>query len=237
MRCQKCGYITFDNYETCPSCNKQMVKEGQVILGNVFNIESPRFLKFDAEEETPEPRSVGAVSGEIDFSEDFEFTDETDMEFDSDSFSETAGGGALGADFDDLETFGEDSQDAAEGELVDFGEFEEEADTLFAEQTQPVYDEEQEQELEPAPALDIPDELADISDLSPPSDDASDLAADDIGTNLFYDDETDELDDIDLDSFKFEIDGEQHEEEEDIEDDLEFDFDLGGLSIHEDRKK
>lgn len=81
MRCPKCGYISFDQTETCGGCKKNIAKASSELSGVVFKADSPDFLWFvkpqekESEEEAAEeedaaeaeePAAADADDGEED---------------------------------------------------------------------------------------------------------------------------------------------------------------------------
>ncbi|OIP45440.1 MAG: hypothetical protein COZ12_09890 [Deltaproteobacteria bacterium CG_4_10_14_3_um_filter_60_8] len=44
MRCSKCGYITFDNLDSCPKCAVGFTETAAQFQGAVFRAEAPFFL-------------------------------------------------------------------------------------------------------------------------------------------------------------------------------------------------
>lgn len=50
MRCPKCGYISFDHLENCLKCGKEVKKAADELHGTVFNVAPPSFLKFEVSE-------------------------------------------------------------------------------------------------------------------------------------------------------------------------------------------
>lgn len=44
MRCTKCGYITFDNLDSCPKCAVSLTEVSAQFHGSVFRAEVPFFL-------------------------------------------------------------------------------------------------------------------------------------------------------------------------------------------------
>ncbi len=59
MRCPKCGFISFDQVETCGKCGKDISGEAELLKGTITNIAPPCFLRFDADQDEPEaPESV-----------------------------------------------------------------------------------------------------------------------------------------------------------------------------------
>ena len=58
MRCPKCGYISFDNIDTCKKCNKLVGSLTSEINGTIYNATAPSFLKFSTD--TPLKPSIKA---------------------------------------------------------------------------------------------------------------------------------------------------------------------------------
>ena len=44
MRCNKCGYISFDNLDSCPKCAVSLTETATQLQGAVFQAEAPFFL-------------------------------------------------------------------------------------------------------------------------------------------------------------------------------------------------
>lgn len=44
MRCNKCGYISFDNLDSCPKCAVTFTEAATSLQGAVFRAETPFFL-------------------------------------------------------------------------------------------------------------------------------------------------------------------------------------------------
>lgn len=163
MRCPKCGYISFDHVETCLKCNKDISKGGSTVEGTTYNVAPPAFLKFTKRDEDSleddseflfddDDDDIGIVDPDLDVLA--ENNDEDDNE----------GTISFG---DDMESFGafeeEESFEVAptddneEEDGIDLGQFED------------AFDKETPDEKNDEVALDLPDELADISDLSSPA--------------------------------------------------------------------
>ena len=93
MRCKKCGYISFDQMETCGGCKKNIAKDAKELSGVVFKSESPDFLWFknpeeEHEEEIQEENSASEEeSGGVDFGidADDQASDGNDTEFSIDT--------------------------------------------------------------------------------------------------------------------------------------------------------
>ncbi len=121
MRCPKCDYITFDQLESCPSCNKNISKFSRELVGVTFKARIPDFLQFGAQEAEPE-EEVEEVSAEMEmFDEDDdveligeEVDTETEGEEDLDFAEEEEPEDSEGIDFDLP-----DSSETAEQDNVD----------------------------------------------------------------------------------------------------------------------
>ncbi len=267
MRCAKCGYISFDHLDSCPKCHKTM-DHGQ-FKGTTYPVAPPLFFQPAQKDE------VGVVEDEIvdildpdldlfadDGSEVFDFEDnpaeqqgamKADMQAAGDEISP-------GLDFEKAfaaETYKADLEPDEKELTIDTSGFEEEP--LSVPPAQGLRE----------GSLEIPEELADISDLAPPAaavvnlgfeaattdgvdgsiDDAlnlDDLNLDDLELDelkLSFEDKKDEpfsspgkpeekdilsLDDIDLSGI-LEAASPQKQDRSRQNDDLEFDFDLGGI--------
>ncbi len=158
MRCPKCGYITFDHLNNCPKCKKDISKISSKVVGTTYSVTTPSFLKFPKGEQIEEGQEdLIAFDNSQD---DFDVVDpdldilvnepeeDDDFNFDDDS-------SFVGNDFEDSsdDDFGLNSDEPEDGEL-DLDGFED----AF---------EQEESGSEGDIALEFPDELADISDLSP----------------------------------------------------------------------
>ncbi len=156
MRCPKCGYISFDHLETCLKCNKDISGISSEVEGTTFNVEAPLFLKIQS---STDSYDMGEEADEFEDAEgDIDIVDpDLDVLVEEDEGIDF--GGNLEESEEDEEysiSLGEDIPEEAEEEgleidLGQFGDFEDE-----------------EQETEEDMQISLPDELADISDLSPP---------------------------------------------------------------------
>lgn len=260
MRCPKCGYISFDHIDVCLKCNKDISKVTSQIEGTTYNVAPPAFLKFRKKEEGASAQSSGvpfdAAGDEIDVIDpDLDVLAEDD----GDGYSDEATI-SFGDDFDgfgDLEAeerlevaSEEDDDDVG----IDLGQFED------------AFDEEP-AAADDAFSIDLPDELADISDLSAPpaeetvaesqeppagSDDYDDFGLDlelddlDSGDFSLTSDEGDSQSDDDLGDLSLDDLGLTDSEKKvpapkktahddmDMDADLNFDLDLGGISLDKD---
>lgn len=156
-----------------------------------------------------------------------------------------------------------DQQEDPEGEIeIDFSQFEDddEPEVNLFEDDDVEADEQEEPAVRQMPARELPDELSDISDLAHPgksaeperpaekssTSDLSDLELDDLFFDLGLDDVDEDppakkeapeesilsLDDIDFSDAL--AGGSSNKKSGSMDDDLDFDLDLGGLSIHKD---
>lgn len=266
MRCPKCGFISFDHLEECLKCNKNIKAISDSLFGSTYNVKPPNFLHLDRKEK--EERV-----DEMDLSEDQFFDDEQDfVDEDLEVLVDEEDDDVEGEiDFENDDQVAIESSEEAEqendGEIeVDFSQLED-AD----EPEVNLFDEDELEEVAQqgsveyqSPAIEMPAELSDISDLSPPakgtaeaelppgiSSDStfSDLALDDLDFDLNLDgapankkevqeDAVLALDDIDFSEALAESspDASNKSGNMDMDQDLDFDLDLGGLSIHKDAK-
>jgi hypothetical protein len=271
MRCPKCGYISFDHLATCLNCSKDLSDLSSSAHGTTYNAHAPSFLKF------PEK---GALREEV---EDIEMMpEELDEEFDvvdpdlgvlveegDQEIEFNPEGSLLEEDEDDGYSITLDEEDEEESEdreiEIDLSQFEDAA----IEETEEAGEVEEEEKF----AMDLPDELADLSDLAPPplpeektpaeeekkeAKDEMELGMLDIDLDL--DDETDfsltseekeggeeGFTELSLDDIGFADTAQQEQsasqppaqpapaaaktDEADMDADLNFDLDLGGLTL------
>lgn len=162
MRCPKCGYISFDHLEQCVKCKKNIKAVSDSLHGTVFNVAAPAFLNFNrnrAEETDTDEFTVDAEIGEEDFVDD-------DLEVLVDD-------GATDDEQPEVSreepvTAGKQAAVAAEeedGEIeIDLSQFEDAEDFQGAGATV----EKPKKADELSLSLELPEELADLSDLAPP---------------------------------------------------------------------
>lgn len=267
MRCPKCGYISFDQTEECLKCKKSLRAVNQTIRGTVFNAPSPIFLKFTADPPQEESDTLDLTETPLDsfeiedpdlevLAEDHDTAeDETDIRL---ADVNTAAIAASAEKTSPIEKENDASFDILpEIPLPDLSH------TKLPKLDSPVMNlslekDDDEPELaikSTAPALTIPDELADISDLAPP------------GMELKSKDGKHPANNADLDlnldlDFDLEIDGFDDDEQTaaaapgtpsspqqapersyqkktmpsvvNMDEELNFELDLGGLSLHND---
>lgn len=241
MRCPNCGYISFDHLEKCLKCNKDIKATAASLFGTTYNIQTPTFLKL------PRQQQEGSAEENDLFQE--HSADEVDAYVD-----------------DELEILVEDEEED-EGEIeIDFSRFEDadEPETILLDEDM-AEEEMAETIARTAPAMEIPAELSDMSDLAPPGQtletagepaqktanaDFFDLELEDLNFDLGLDGVDEEqknkkarakdavlaLDEIDFSDVLGESGSGSSKKPGNMEmdGDLDFDLDLGGLSIHKD---
>jgi len=165
MRCPKCGYISFDHVDTCLKCNKDISKTASVVEGTTFNVAAPSFLRFPKGEKIEEEEDSGIS---FDGGDDFDVVDpDLDVLVDGDGENEDMADDATISFGEELDGFSDsDSGDDFEISLDD--EEEDEDAGIDLGQFEDAFEEEQPPGGEEV-TLDLPDELADISDLSAPA--------------------------------------------------------------------
>lgn len=165
MRCPKCGYISFDHINACLKCNKDITKVTSKVEGTTYNVAPPAFLKF-----TPSSVSQAEEKTEISFDttrDDFDVIDPDldvladDLDAEQGNFGDASV--SFGDEFEGFDGLTEDDNlEIPTDEMVgddaglDLGQFE---DAFEEQETAPIEDD---------MALDMPDELADLSDLEAP---------------------------------------------------------------------
>jgi len=192
MRCPKCGYISFDHLDVCGKCKKDLSVVMAEIGGSTYAAEAPRFLVVQAKsdeiaEDFGSVESVEATD-EIAFDEDFEDADLDVLVDDGDADLELDGPEILMDDDTDT-AFDAELPEADEAEDFSFDESDAEETT------------------ESDITLSIPDELADMSDLSGPEESAGvDIAFDEESVAVPAASAGDGAQDIDLDDLNMELD-------------------------------
>lgn len=263
MRCPKCGYISFDHLDECLKCNKNITASTGALGGFVLNIKPPSFLDLQSQEsdEGTEAAALGDefVDNDLDILIDEDEQEEVaEISLDDDAMGEIELPESISLEDEedreieiDLSQFEDASQpelDAAE-ETASNDDHEEVSINLDM----------PEEEM----TIEMPEELSDMSDLAPPKKDEeiAAMASDESGDADFPDLELDELNfDLGLDDLETEMPTASKGKEEtvlaldDIEfpetlapgvdkkgqagnnmdDDLDIELDLGGLSIHKD---
>lgn len=247
MRCPKCGYISFDNVEKCLKCRKNIASASSHFQGSVMNVATPVFLKLVPDEEEVDEVEIPQEEAEIE-EQDFEITDpdldilmdeeegstaEIQLELEDEGLEEAALD-QLGDDFSEIESFAE--EDTAEEVASGLGELDEmKMEQAFADD-----------EPEEGPSLEVPDELADISDLSPPEKDETVAEAPpeekpvESEVDLDFGDLAEEFGKEAAAAGAAAAAAPKKEEPTlslDMDEELDFELDLGGLSIHDEDKK
>lgn len=263
MRCPKCGYISFDHLEQCVKCKKNIKATSDTLGGTVFNVAAPSFLRFDRnDDDEADSEIIGeATEGEDDFvDDDLEVLveDSSSDEEDGEISLEPPVIAAKGGKQAEVEAEEDD------GEIeIDLSQFEDPEEF----KGKNAVTEKPKKADELSLSLDLPEELNDLSDLSPPGRKASAPKAPveaqatpgdgeleiegldfDLGLNgLEADGPTGgdpaketvlALNDIDFSETLAGKGGSKAAGKPaasaDMDEDLNFDLDLGGLSLHKD---
>jgi len=249
--------------ESCLKCNKNISGATKAFQGSTHKVEVPAFLRF-VEFDEDDDLGFGDpedMDGDIEFADpDLEILvedeDDEGIAFDLSDDDEDESEPDILFD-DDEDDVASDIGDQPEGDL---GQAEDTIDEAMADA------EERTEFAETSdPAMDFPDELADISDLSAPEEaeiaEATEETVAETAAQEQADTDTASLaaepeDDLDFSNMDFdfnlnEIDQSAQAAEETIsaaaeeaakktsavmDEDLDFELDLGGLSIHDDKK-
>ncbi len=251
MRCPKCGYISFDRLEFCLKCKKDVSAASEALQGGVFHVTPPVFLNLQSEEDRSDEYDLVA---EGEGSEDEVVDGELDILIEESEEENESGS----PDLEVSQVEEQETEIAIDPSLFDADVeiedeiFENQLDSLTEEGTGDF-------------EIEMPEELVDMSDLAPPSPsegtETSDLNFSDDLDSLSIDLDSLEFD-LDLDThggnesvgstggeeevslgdidFSDTISGPGEEKQKkpgamDMDDDLNFDLDLGGLSIHDDK--
>jgi hypothetical protein len=178
MRCPKCGFISFDHLEKCLKCSKEFKDTSGIIQGTVYNVQAPSFLKIQNEAEKKKFGEDIEIDNDS-LGEDFDLED-PDLEILLDEEEEVENPPATGSSLR-LEKDAGEFETAPQGEFelsLDTGKEEEEDEQMSIDLGQFQNDlDDGETGLGDIFAdskggekvnLELPDELADISDLEPP---------------------------------------------------------------------
>lgn len=255
MRCPKCGYISFDHLEVCVKCKKNIKAVSDTLHGTVFQVQAPSFLQLQprqAEDETADDVLVAQSEEYVDDDLDILIEEPQDkdkeIEFGEDEQPE------LKLDAGKSSAEGEEEDREIE---IDFSQFEDEPDEGPTLAEEPTEDAREEKSF----SLEMPEALADISDLAPPAkmaeaeSEPSPVARKstaDVDDELDFDLGLDDLDlppapssptetELSLDELDFSDTLAQSPPKAtgkttaDMDEELNFDLDLGGLSIHKDQ--
>ncbi|MGI9569808.1 MAG: hypothetical protein ACR2PH_08750 [Desulfobulbia bacterium] len=268
MRCPKCGFISFDSLDSCLKCNKNISEATEAFQGSTLKVETPSFLRIPtADENDLQIEGAAEVGGEIEFADpDLEILVDDDDDQDGIDFNlegdDETDDLPFASEFEE-ETTLDDEEDSEFDLAADLGQFEDvpEEDTFsFSDD-----DEDDSGELEETdlPGMDIPDELSDISDLSPPDSPAvaepiAEMSAESDPTpppETVQEPAAEPEDDLDFSNLDFDLNGvdEVVESQDEVaaaavidealspakssmDEDLDFDLDLGGLTITSGKK-
>lgn len=259
MRCPKCGYISFDHLEQCLKCKKNIKAVSETLHGTVFHVATPTFLQLRREAEE-KPKAEEMFAGDLEGDDEF-IDDDLDVLVDDDSLLKMdESSDDDGEDSGESVTPPVEADDSEDREIaIDFSQFEDtEEQEVSSQGSKKVPDEGD----APPLSLDFPADLADLSDLAPPArntanekpagrssakaeatmDDLNfDLGLENLEADLASDGDSGKemilaLDDID---FSETLTQEAKKPADkgrgaDMNEDLNFDLDLGGLSIHKD---
>lgn len=193
MRCPKCGYISFDHIETCLKCNKD-ISGGVEVEGTTYHAAAPSFLRVpqrsDGDDEELQAEEFEDEAFELSDPDLAVLSDDDEIDFiDDEEDVEDIAIEEVGGDID----FQLEADEELEEDGFDF-DFDDDA----AAPSVP----EQEEQL----SFSVPDELADISDLAPPSvRERLNPADSGSGMDLSFDDEMDLDDSLDLDGLDLDL--------------------------------
>ncbi len=265
MRCPKCGYISFDHMDQCLKCKKSIKAVSDGLRGTIFHATAPTFLQFDRQTESEkDDEFINQLDSEEEFvDEDLEILVEEDnasaggngVAVDSRDSEVVMKGTGNSADSD------EDEDREIEIDLSQFEDIEApELAPAAARQVKNVKEERQVNLDMPAELDDISD-LAPPKRAAQGDKDATgkfapkyspELPINDLDFDLGLDDLDNDfapssnpagetvlaLDDLDFSETltkKSSATSAQRAESADMDADLNFDLDLGGLSIHKDK--
>lgn len=264
MRCPKCGYISFDHLEQCLKCKKNIKAVSDSLHGTVFHVEVPNFLNLNKRRDE-KPEADEALTETFEADEDF-VDEDLEVLVKDESTAEIEMETVVDGDLDIEDQGRADKTPVAENvdledrEIeIDLSQFEDTEEPLVA-PGEPRKTHNETQTL----SLDLPAELADLSDLAPPSGlelkpekpapkvaptkDTATVEMGDVDFDLGLgglevdladgSDPTQEtvlaLDDIDFTETPAKSSEKTPAKQSGpgMDDDLNFDLDLGGLSIH-----
>jgi len=167
MRCPKCGYISFDHLATCLNCSKDFSELSSAALGTTYSATAPSFLKF-SQSSAPTGDDIDLEPVHEDLEDELDIVDpdlnilikeeDEGIAFHPDDTSVKS---EFGDSDDDFTVSLDEEHDTGspDGEIeVDLSQFE---DTTPKSGGSLVGEEKI--------TIEMPDELADISDLAPPA--------------------------------------------------------------------
>jgi len=246
MRCPKCGFISFDHIDHCLKCAKEVEKTSMEMEGTTFNATSPSFLSGfsgtqELEQETFESDDygeIGVADNDLDTLIDKESTESFDDELSLEDFPVEES--AQESDEDEISM-----EDFDDNMTMDLGQFEDELDEEPASNDTPFDQpdddfqamdsafESLEEEEQDFPAMDVPEELEDISDLDTSDDGLDDFTSLDEDEDGFtFMEEEEELITEDLSGLEKESDIEPViARESEVADDDFVDPDIAGLNL------
>ncbi len=168
MRCSKCGYISFDHLETCKKCHNSVNQADSGLNGTLFDTDVPSFLCFTKSEE-PDVLDTDFVDQENEYSHDFQGSPVEAVGFAEVDSDISLDDEELVLNLDDI-VLDNDDRDIDENDeiILDLDDFE---DAAPLENFSLGAEEQDEAEEMGAPTIDFGD--LDISDLGPPSENAS----------------------------------------------------------------
>jgi hypothetical protein len=165
MRCPKCGYISFDHLEQCVKCKKNIKAVSDTLAGTVFNVPAPSFLHLDlnSDEEMDSDVAMSDVAEPDDDFIDDDLEILADDGSDDGEESEVAPATVFAAARGGKPTAIKEEDEDREIE-IDLSQFEDAEEFLDSEAVAGKTKKNDEMSL----ALDLPEELNDLSDLAPP---------------------------------------------------------------------
>ncbi len=256
MRCPKCGYISFDHVETCLKCKKK-IKRTNGFDGTVHNVSPPGFLKFEEPEPIPEETlfEEDGLDPDFDQGDDIDIVD-PDLQIlldDNDEgkdldLSESENDLAISLD-EDEEEMNENEEDFA----LDLNQFEEIANEHPDDSSEFAMDFPEEltdlSDLEPetvSTARENGENNSEEEATQMNGEEEDDPFLDDLNFDLDLDLDSPDLTDekpesameeasreegLSMDSLKLE-DSHQNEKKLDMDEELNFELDLGGLTLN-----
>ena len=169
MRCPKCGYISFDHLERCRNCNKDIEAISEALYGSTYLSKPPIFLhlqqglkeKSSGESDVLDEQSLDDMDEYVD--EDLEIImEEEDADEEGEiNFSEDDQTGSQLSD--------DDEADEDEEIEIDFSQFEDAEEPELSLFDEKEVEQEQVVQEQNFMKIEMPAELADISDLAPPA--------------------------------------------------------------------
>lgn len=264
MRCPKCGFISFDHLDECLKCKKNIKTSTGALGGFVLNVKPPSFLDLQPPQSDDGSEKAALdeefVDNDLDFLvEEDELEEVAEISLDDDEVGEIDLPGSISmADEEedreieiDLSQFEDASQPKATP--ADESALNDDQEEVSINLDLP------EEEMH----IDLPEELSDMSDLAPPKKEekTANMALDESGDADFPDLELDNLNfDLGLDDLDAEMPTSSKGKKETVlalddidfpdtlapgsdkkglagknmDDDLDIELDLGGLTIHKD---